>query len=61
MFESGRRHTIIMRDQDNPQRENFLRGTVLEFNFPDLTIRLDSGEVRTIDTNSPEFIRAEPH
>ena len=61
MFEVGRRHTIRMKDQDNPQRENFLHGMVLEFKFPDLTIELDSGEVREIDTNSPMFISADPH
>ena len=60
MFEVGRRYTITISDPSQPGTVHYIRGKVMEFQFPLLKLDLDDrrGE-KIINTASSVVISAE--
>jgi hypothetical protein len=48
MFEVGRRYTITMSDPSQPGTVHYIRGKVMEFQFPLLKLDLDVGQLQTL-------------
>ena len=60
MFELGKRYILSMADPSDSDSTNYLYGIAVEFNFPVLKLKEDSGEIKIINTSSRLFISAEP-
>jgi len=61
MFEVGAHYTITMTDPTaGPDGVIYLRGTVMEFQFPVLKLNRDNGGEKIINTSAPVFVSAEP-